>query len=1052
MSDIKSENYNHKLAEKKWQKVWEEKNIFKFDENSAKEKYYVLEMFPYPSGKIHMGHLRNYAIGDAIARFKKLQGFNVLHPMGFDAFGLPAENAALEHKVHPQNWTLENVKTMSADLKSIGLSLDWSRQLVTCLPDYYKHEQKIFLDFLKAGLAYQKESFVNWDPIDQTVLANEQVIDGRGWRSGALVEKKKLKQWFLKVSDFSEELLSELKNLNGWDDRVLAMQEKWIGKSEGLVISFKIVDSCQLSVVGNAASATNNQLPVYTTRPDTLFGASFIGISPHHPIAQELAQKNPEIKNFIEECNRNAVDEQTIEKQEKKGFKTGLQVEHPLDPNWKLDIYVANFVLMEYGTGAIFACPAHDERDFEFAKKYNLPIKQVVENPTKFLAETDLINYSDPAIQALIQKIKLSAKNPEDEVELAELAFNFVRDEVNHAMDDEKYLDLKPHLKASEVLANNLGFCFGKSVLFCAILRGMNISCGFSDQLFVLDEDVSDRKIIHTINAVYLKSLKRWIRLDARGNKPKDADAQFSLNGDKLAYEANTELGEIDNLGIYSDIAPSALNLYAISKTNREILENLPDDFNVPSAASTEDGVMINSGFLDGLTTSDAKAEVTKALEKQGVAKKQTNFRLRDWGVSRQRYWGCPIPILYLEDGSVVPVPEEDLPVKLPEDVEFTGSGNPLASHPTWKYTTYKGQDNKILKAVRETDTFDTFFESSWYFLRYISQPQDKAFDKEAANKFMPVDQYIGGVEHAVLHLLYARFFTKALKKCGYLDISEPFKNLLTQGMVCHQTYKDKASGKWLFPGEALEKPADQVIIGRSEKMSKSKKNTVEPIRIVESYGADTARLFMLSDSPASRDLEWSESGIDGCWKYVNRLWKLAASNSELAGKGEVSAQHPITKLTHKTISAVKDEYEKMGFNRAIAKIREFSNALEKFEVKSAEDAKVMNFALKNLVILFSPIMPHLAEELWLRMGCQGLASEAEFPEFDAKLIAEDEVGVAVQVCGKLRAVIQMAKGTLKEEMERLAFENENVKKFIEGKEVRKIIAVPDKLVNIVVA
>jgi len=838
-------NYNHKTSEKKWQKAWEENSIFKFDQNSDKEKYYVLEMFPYPSGKIHMGHLRNYAIGDCVARFKKLQGFNVLHPMGFDAFGLPAENAALEHKIHPQKWTLENIETMSLDLKSIGLSLDWSRKLVTCLPDYYKHEQKIFLDFLKAKLAYQKESFVNWDPIDKTVLANEQVIDGRGWRSGALVEKKKLKQWFLKVSEFSEELLSELKNLKGWDERVVSMQEKWIGKSEGLIVDFQISSESAAILEKNSES----KISVYTTRGDTLFGASFIGISPHHPIAQDLAQKNQEVKDFIDQCSRSAIDEQTIEKQEKKGFATGLQVIHPLDPNWKLEIYIANFVLMEYGTGAIFACPAHDERDFEFATKYNLPIRQVIDS-----------------------------------------------------------------------------------------------------------------------------------------------------SGAPLPY--------------------------------------------------LEEGALINSQFLNGLSSSDAKEKVFEILSAKGEATKKVNYRLRDWGVSRQRYWGCPIPILYLEDGSVVPVPEEDLPVKLPEDVEFNGLGNPLAQHPTWKYTTYKGQ-----KAIRETDTFDTFFESSWYFLRYISQPSNKAFDKEAANKFMQVDQYIGGVEHAVLHLLYARFFTKALKKCGYLDVSEPFANLLTQGMVCHQTYKDKASGKWLYPSEADAKPAEEVVIGRSEKMSKSKKNTVDPSHIVESYGADTARLFMLSDTPASRDLDWSESGIDGCWKYVNRLWKLVASQpvfEESITISENLKNHPITKLTHKTIAAVKDEYEKISFNRAIAKIREFSNALEKFEVKSDFDAKIMNFALNNLVVLFSPIMPHLAEELWQRLGNKTLVSAEKFPDFDEKLIFDDEVGVAIQVAGKLRAVIQMTKGTPKEEMEKLAFENENVKKFVEGKEIKKIISVPDKLVNIV--
>ncbi len=1085
MSDTsKIENYNHKISEKKWQQAWEKADIFKFKENE-KSKYYVLEMFPYPSGKIHMGHLRNYTIGDCVARFKAISGFNVLHPMGFDAFGLPAENAALEHKIHPQKWTLSNIENMRDELKSIGLSLDWSREVVTCLPDYYKHEQKIFIDFVKAGLAYQKKSFVNWDPIDKTVLANEQVIDGRGWRSGALVEKKELKQWFLKVSDFSEELLSELKNLKGWDERVLSMQEKWIGKSEGLTLDFEIVKNEALfeKEGGSMAQAIetgdlNNKssdafgatsffkggfstISVYTTRPDTLFGASFIAISPHHPIALELAKENSEIKNFLEECNKNAIDEQTIEKQEKKGFKTSIKVLHPFDKSWEIDVYIANFVLMEYGTGAIFGCPAHDVRDFEFAKKYNLPIKQVVENFDKFLAETDLINFSEASIQAVIQQIKSSAKNSQDEVELAELAYNFVRDEINHAMDDDKYLAQKPHLKASEALAAKVEFCFGKSNLLCAILRGLNIPCGFSDQLLMFDEDVSDRKIIHTVNAVYLKSLKKWIRLDARGNKPKDVNAEFSVNGEKLAYEARAQFSEINNLGIYADVSKAAQNLYKTSKTNHEILDNLFAEINSLDEVHSEDGVMINSDFLNGLSSAEAKKAAIEFVEKQGAGIRKTNYRLRDWGVSRQRYWGCPIPILYLEDGSVVTVPEEELPVKLPEDVEFTGAGNPLALHPTWKYTTYKGQ-----KAIRETDTFDTFFESSWYYLRFASQPADKAFDRDVVNKLMPVDQYIGGVEHAVLHLLYARFFTKALKKCGYLDFSEPFANLLTQGMVCHQTYKDKKTGKWLFPGEALERPADEVIVGRSEKMSKSKKNTVEPVHIVESYGADTARLFMLSDTPASRDLDWSESGIDGAWKYVNRLWKLVMANvSEAVANGETPNTHistpsisqlsksqlEIIKLTHKTIASVKDEYEKMGFNRAIAKIREFSNALEKFETKDQTDKQIINFALKNLVILFSPIMPHLSEELWSRLGQKDLVIKAKFPDFDEKLIVDDVVSVALQVSGKLRAVVEMAKGLTKEEVEKIAFENENVKKFIEGKEVKKVIVVPDKLVNIVV-
>ena len=846
------ENYNHKICETKWQKTWQDAAIFKFDEKSAKKKYYVLEMFPYPSGKIHMGHLRNYAIGDVVARFKMMQGFNVLHPMGFDSFGLPAENAALEHKIHPQDWTLKNIATMREELKSIGLSVDWSREIITCLPNYYQHEQKIFLDVLKNGLAYQKESFVNWDPIDQTVLANEQVIDGRGWRSGALVEKKKLRQWFLKVSEFSQELLNELKNLQGWDERVLAMQEKWIGRSEGLKLSFKIDDII-------------TQIEIYTTRPDTIFGASFIAISPNHPLAIELSQNNTKIADFVTKCNKIAVNEETLEKQEKWGIDIGLKLIHPFDSNIKLDIFIANFVLMDYGTGAIFGCPAHDERDFEFAKKYNLPIKKVVANPYD--------------------------KNCADEI-------------------------LTPF---------------------------------------------------------------------------------------------------------------------------------------------TEDGIAINSAFLNGLTTLDAKKKAIAMAEEKNIGTGQINYRLRDWGISRQRYWGCPIPMLYLQDGSCVPVPQEELPVKLPCDVEFSGQGNPLANHPTWKYTTYKGQ-----KAIRETDTFDTFFESSWYFLRYISQTENKAFDKDSVNKFMPVDQYIGGVEHAVLHLLYARFFIKALKKCGYLNFNEPFKNLLTQGMVCHQTFKDK-NGKWVFANDAIEiekgkfihaQTREELVVGRSEKMSKSKKNVVEPARIVEAYGADTARLFMLSDSPANRDLDWSEAGIDGAWKYVNRLWRLVCGfvdNHDInVGVIHELPLHQITTLTHKTIKDVGDEFNKMGFNRAIAKIREFSNALEKFEIKDENDAKIMHFALKNLILLFAPIMPHLAEECFAKLGEKNLVSISEFPKYDEKLTQDDNVKIAAQVASKLRAVLELPKNSSKEEIEKAARENENVAKYLQKVNVKNIIIVPNKLINFV--
>ena len=1037
------ENYNHKLSEAKWQKAWNDAGIFKLDEKSAKEKYYVLEMFPYPSGKIHMGHLRNYAIGDVIARFKMMEGFNVLHPMGFDSFGLPAENAALEHGVHPRDWTLKNIETMKSELKMIGLSVDWEREIATCLPNYYKHEQEIFLDFVKAGLAYQKESYVNWDPIDNTVLANEQVIDGRGWRSGALVEKKKLTQWFLKVSEFSQELLDELKNLKGWDERVLAMQENWIGRSEGLKLKFEITEN-------------GGEVEVYTTRPDTLFGASFIAISPNHPIATEISLKNPEIKAFIDNCNKSAVDEASLEKQPKNGIKTGLKAIHPFDKNIVLDIFIANFVLMDYGTGAVFGCPAHDERDFEFAKKYDLKIKQVVANFEEFLQKNEIINFLEPKIQEIATNLHKNSKN---ETDFVEKAYNFVRDEINHCMDDKSFLSQKPFLKASEVLENKIGFCFGKCALLAAILRAKNVPCGFSDQLLMLDEDISDKKIIHTLNAVYLRDLKKWIRLDPRGNKPEDVNAKFDLDNEFLAYEARQEFDEINNLGIYANLPKEVFELYEKSKNNAEIIDNLFDKTSAMliNKPFCEDGIIINSEFLSGLSVADAKK---KAIEKAillEVGQKQINYRLRDWGVSRQRYWGCPIPMLYLEDGRVVAVPKDQLPLELPDDVVFDGKGNPLDSHPTWKYTTFIDEDGTKHKATRETDTFDTFFESSWYFLRFISpRDENQAFDRDLVNKFMPVDQYIGGVEHAVLHLLYARFFVKALKKCGYLDFNEPFKNLLTQGMVCHKTFKNE-DGKWVFPSDVIEKNGElidfksgkKVQEGRSEKMSKSKKNVVEPAGIIDAYGADTARLFMLSDSPVDRDLEWSDSGIDGAWRYVNRVWKLVCSfvDGQNFNVQDSKKDEEIIKLSHKTIKEVGEEYQKMGFNRAIAKIREFSNTLEKFE----GDKKTMHQALKTLTLLIAPIMPHLAEECWSKLGEKNLVANEPFPQFDEKLTIDSSVKIAIQVLGKLRSVIEVAKGLSREELEKLAREDFKVAKFLENKEIKKVIVIPDKLVNFVV-
>ena len=1047
-------NYNHKKTESKWQKFWEDTQAFTFKDRDDKPKYYVLEMLPYPSGKIHMGHLRNYTIGDVVARYRKMQGYNVLHPMGFDAFGLPAENAALQHKIHPKEWTYSNIENMKGELKAIGLSYDWNRSFATCDPDYYKHEQKIFIEFYKKGLAYQKESYVNWDPIDQTVLANEQVIDGRGWRSGALVEKKKLKQWFLKVSEFSEELLSELKNLPGWDQRVLTMQENWIGKSEGAVVSF--------------STKENERIEVYTTRPDTLFGASFLALSPHHPISAKLSINNQNIANFIKDCNKNAVDEQTLETTEKKGINTGLTVLNPLNNSVELPVYIANFVLMDYGTGAIFGCPAHDERDFEFAKKYDLPIKTVVANLSEFLAETDLINFSHPLIAEIVNKIKAEQKN---EIEIVKAAYHLVRDHIDHSMDNDSYSSQKPYLKASDVLEQKNGFCFGKANLLCAILRGLEIPCGFSDQLLMFDENISDRKIIHNVNAVYLKSAKKWIRLDARGNKPADVNAEFSLDQEILAYPARSEFNEINDLGIYADITKEIINLYEKSASNARIIDNLfaKNSYEI-KAPYTEDGVMFNSKFLDGIDNVEAKKQAINFLEKQGIGKRQINYRLRDWGVSRQRYWGCPIPMLYLEDGSVVPAEENDLPIQLPDDVKFDGNGSPLANHPTWKHTTYKGQ-----KAIRETDTFDTFFESSWYFLRYISPKSEQPFDADLVNKIMPVDQYIGGIEHAVMHLLYARFFIKALKKCGYLNFDEPFKNLLTQGMVCHQTFKNE-KGEWVFPTEVIQEgenfihyqTKEKIIGGRSEKMSKSKKNVVEPLTIVDAYGADTARLFMMSDTPPEKNLEWSEAGIDGSWRYINRLWKLIEgfvlehqtydfnqiSNQfflEESLLGLEQNQINLLKLTHKSISDVKEELEKMGFNRAIAKIREFSNFIEKFEIKNDLDKKITFFAISNLVLLIAPIMPHLAEELWERLGNKNsISKNALFPNFNPKLTINDKVNIALQVNGKLRAVMEMAKDSSKEDLEKMALENEAVKKHLLDHQIKKIIVVPNKLVNIV--
>ncbi len=862
------ERYNAREVEHRWQEAWTAKGSFRAETDSKKPKYYVLEMFPYPSGRIHMGHVRNYTLGDVVARHKKAKGFNILHPMGWDSFGLPAENAALERGVHPGAWTRQNISVMRAQLQPLGLSLDWDREISTCEPEYYKHEQKMFLDFLKAGLAYRKESWVNWDPVEHTVLANEQVIDGRGWRSGAPVEQRQLSQWFLKITHYAEDLLRALDGLERWPEKVRVMQQNWIGRSEGARVFWPLVDA--------NGKDTGESLEVFTTRPDTLFGASFTAISAHHPLAAKVAETNPALAEFIAECSRGGTSTAAVETAEKKGFDTGLKARHPFKAGVTVPVYVANFVLMGYGTGAIFGCPGHDERDMEFARKYGLPVKCVV--------------------------------------------------------------------------------------------------------------------------------------------APKSADAK--------AFAAELESGNV---------------------------------------AFTDDGVAVNSEFLDGLPVVEAKRAAIKKLEDANLGKGTVQYRLRDWGVSRQRYWGCPIPIIHCEKCGPQPVPDKDLPVTLPEDVTFDVPGNPLARHPTWKNVKCP---KCSAAATRETDTFDTFFESSWYFARYCSpHANDVPFDKAAAKYWMPVDQYIGGVEHAVLHLLYARFFTRAMKDCGFIDVAEPFDGLFTQGMVCHETYRT-ADGAWVEPGD-VEKTGEAtgkrvsdgaaLTVGRSEKMSKSKKNTVDPQAIIETYGADAARLFMLSDSPPERDLEWTDSGIEGAWRYLNRLWRMAATASEIP-EGKVPAISVLTpkdaavlRQIHRAIANVSDDLEKFRFNSAVARIRELTNALAEMSRENL-GANVYRFGVATLAQLIGPLTPHLAEEMWRSLGHTDMLSETAWPSFDLALLVDDTATLAVQVNGKLRGTIDVAKGAPNDVCEAAALALPAVQKLLEGKPPRKVIVVCDKIVNIVAA
>jgi leucyl-tRNA synthetase len=856
------ERYNFREAEPKWQRAWAEANAFAAEANSDKPKCYVLEMFPYPSGRIHMGHVRNYTLGDVIARFRRAQGFNVLHPMGWDAFGLPAENAAIQNNVHPAAWTRENIRTMKEQFQPLGLSIDWSREVATCEPEYYRHEQKMFLDFLKAGLAYRKTSMVNWDPVEHTVLANEQVIDGKGWRSGAPVERRELAQWFLKITEYADDLLAALDTLDEWPDRVRLMQHNWIGRSEGARVFFDLVDS-------------DDKLEVYTTRPDTLFGASFCAISINHPIAKALAADDAGLQSFIADCNAVGTSEAAIETAEKKGYLTPFKVRHPFDPNWELPVFVANFVLMEYGTGAIFGCPAHDQRDMDFARKYGLPVKAVV--------------------------------------------------------------------------------------------------------------------------------------------APKEADAQDFANALETATEA------------YSG-----------------------------------DGVAINSGFLNGLGVDEAKRTAIARLAADGRGQGTVQFRLRDWGVSRQRYWGCPIPVIHCPSCGAVPVPDDQLPVTLPDDVTFDQPGNPLARHPTWKHVACPCCGEA---AVRETDTFDTFFESSWYFARFCDPNNAQAaFDRDAVDYWLPVDQYIGGIEHAVLHLLYSRFFTRALKTCGYLGVAEPFKGLFTQGMVCHETYRNTA-GTWLYPADIEKRDGGlfevesgaAVTVGRSEKMSKSKKNTVDPGNIIETYGADAARLFMLSDSPPDRDLEWTESGIDGAWRYVQRLWRLAAvptvplaDSAEIAGVSFAGSAKDTVAMAHRTIATVSEDLNKLRFNTAVAKLRELTNQIAATKPTDDGASIAYRFALETLLRLIAPMIPHIAEEIWATLGHATPLVRSAWPKADPAWLTVDTVTLAVQVNGKLRGTLDVAVGIDAKEAEALALALPAVQAQLVGRTPKKVIVVPGKIVNIV--
>lgn len=865
-----TERYNPRVSEAHWQKIWEENKIFETSNDDPREKYYVLEMFPYPSGRIHIGHVRNYAMGDVIARYKRARGFNVLHPMGWDAFGMPAENAAMQNKVHPKEWTYQNIATMKGQLKTMGLSLDWSREFATCDVDYYHRQQMLFLDMFEKGLVTRKTSKVNWDPVDNTVLANEQVVDGRGWRSGALVEQRELTQWFFKITDFSDDLLAGLDTLDQWPDKVRLMQKNWIGKSEGLQLRFALAER-------------EGEIEVYTTRPDTLFGASFVAIAADHPLAKQLAETNEGLAAFAAECRQHGTSVATLETIEKKGFDTGLRVQHPFDPSWTLPVYVANFVLMEYGTGAVFGCPAHDQRDLDFANKYKLTVTPVV--------------------------------------------------------------------------------------------------------------------------------------------LPNGADAA---------------------------------------------------SFAITDTAYSDEGTLFNSRFLDGMTPEVAFNEVADRLEKTDLngkpqAFRKTQYRLRDWGISRQRYWGCPIPMIHCESCGTVPVPRNDLPVQLPDDVEFDRPGNPLDRHDGWRHVNCPKCGSK---ARRETDTMDTFVDSSWYFARFTAPWENEPTDRKAADEWLPVDQYIGGVEHAILHLLYSRFFTRAMKVAGHLQVEEPFKGLFTQGMVVHETYKHK--GQWVSPLEirivdkngvrsaTMLNSGEPVDIGSIEKMSKSKKNVVDPDDIIASYGADTARWFTLSDSPPERDIVWTEAGAEGAHRFVQRVWRLISEAGEnlkdvapkAAYEGDAAQ---ISKAAHKTVKAVGDDIEKIVFNRAIARLYELLNVLSAplQAVANGKADEVTKAATREATDMFismiAPMMPHLAEQCNAVLGATDLVATRGWPVIDEALLVENDITLPVQINGKKRGDITIARDADQATVQAAVLALDFVQAALNGNAPKKLVVVPQRIVNVVV-